>query len=269
MLLALLFVSCIFAMFTHVSKVMCALQTQISDQDQMVTMHRNHCADLQECVQAISTKLFEANLEVQRLHREIMAQRAQPIADLDEECIDIAVSEIKRKWVHSVSCIHTIDFRVSCDYSFYTAFLCWKCLPSEFLTNMVVMQKDVEQIILEARRLNEEVKRLEGEEETKDNLAQAKSRQCESLSKKVSSLATELEDVKSAAHGKQRLLEAKEQENLKLSSVLRDLQHKLEIGVHISSFPPSSSSLLVLQSGFLSCFFYPFLLPSWSWYLLS
>lgn len=166
------------------------MQTQLSDQEQMVTMHRNHSADLQECVQAISGKLFEANLEVQRLHRELMAQRAQPTADLDEECIDIAVAEIKKKWVHP---------------------------------------KDVEEIILQARRLNEEVERLERENEVKDNLAQAKSRQCELLSMKVSSLATELEEVKTAAHGKQRLLEAKEQENLKLTNILQDLQHKLEI----------------------------------------
>ncbi|KAG0583316.1 hypothetical protein KC19_3G126400 [Ceratodon purpureus] len=166
------------------------MQTQLADQEQMINMHRNHSADLQECVQAVNAKLFEANLEVQRLHRELMAQRAQPIADLDEECIDIAVAEIKRKWVHP---------------------------------------KDFEEIILQARRLNEEVERLEREKEVKDNLAQAKSRQCELLSSKVSSLANELEEIKTAAYGKQRLLEAKEQENLKLASVLQDLQHKLEI----------------------------------------
>lgn len=68
----------------------------------MITMHRNHSVDLQECVQAISTNLFEANVEVQKLHRELMKQRAQQIGDLDEECIDIAVAEIKRQWVHHV-----------------------------------------------------------------------------------------------------------------------------------------------------------------------
>jgi hypothetical protein len=101
-----------FVVLTQVLKVSRDLQTQLSDQEQMVTMHRNHSADLQECVQAISGKLFEANLEVQRLHRELMAQRAQPTADLDEECIDIAVAEIKKKWVHPVSYFHTIGFRV-------------------------------------------------------------------------------------------------------------------------------------------------------------
>lgn len=71
----------------------------------MIAMHRNHSVDLQECVQAISTKLFEANLEVQKLHRELMAHRAKPIAGLDEECLEIAAAEIKRQWVHTVSSI--------------------------------------------------------------------------------------------------------------------------------------------------------------------
>ena len=99
-------------------EIMRDLQTQLADQEQMITMHRNHSADLQECVQAISGKLFEANVEVQRLHRELMAQRAQPTADLEEECIDIAVAEIKKKWVHPVSSIQIFDFGVLCDYSF-------------------------------------------------------------------------------------------------------------------------------------------------------
>jgi hypothetical protein len=123
------------------------------------------------------------------------------------------------------------------------------------------MQKDVEEIILQARRLNEEVERLERENEVKDNLAQAKSRQCELLSMKVSSLATELEEVKTAAHGKQRLLEAKEQENLKLTSILQDLQHKLEIEVHKFSF--TLKLLFLFPAGVLSCSIYPFLLRSW------
>lgn len=123
------------------------------------------------------------------------------------------------------------------------------------------MQKDVEEIILQARRLNEEVERLERENEVKDNLAQAKSRQCELLSMKVSSLATELEEVKTAAHGKQRLLEAKEQENLKLTNILQDLQHKLEIEVHKFSF--TLKLLFLFSAGVLSCSIYPFLLPSW------
>ena len=123
------------------------------------------------------------------------------------------------------------------------------------------MQKDVEEIILQARRLNEEVERLERENEVKDNLAQAKSRQCELLSMKVSSLATELEEVKTAAHGKQRLLEAKEQENLKLTNILQDLQHKLEIEVHKFSF--TLKLLFSFSAGVLSCSIYPSLLPSW------
>ena len=105
------------------------------------------------------------------------------------------------------------------------------------------MQKDVQEIILDARRLNEEVERLEREKEVKDNLAQAKSRQCDFLSKKVSSLTTELEEVKAAAHGKQLLLETKEQENLKLASVVQDFQHKLEIEVHI--FPSNPVSFIL------------------------
>lgn len=74
------------------------------DQDQLIKMHRNHAADLRECVQAISTKLFEANLEIQRLQRELMAHRAKPIVDLDADFIDYAVSEFSRQWtVHPVS----------------------------------------------------------------------------------------------------------------------------------------------------------------------
>lgn len=75
----------------------------------MIAMHRNHSVDLQDCVQAISTKLFEANLEIQKLHRELMAQHAQPIADLDDDRIDIAVAEIKRKWVHPVSNVFLVS----------------------------------------------------------------------------------------------------------------------------------------------------------------
>lgn len=96
-----------------------------------------------------------------------------------------------------------------------------------------ILQKDVEEIIHESRKLSEEIQRLEREKEAKDNLAHAKLRQCEILSKKVSSLATELEEVKRLAQGKQRLLEAKEQENLQLTSVLQELHHKLEIEVCI------------------------------------
>jgi hypothetical protein len=70
----------------------------------MIAMQRNHSADLRDCVQAISTKLFEANLEVQRLQRELMTQRAKPVVDLDEEFIDYAVSKIRRQCVqHPVS----------------------------------------------------------------------------------------------------------------------------------------------------------------------
>lgn len=76
------------------------------------------------------------------------------------------------------------------------------------------------------------MERLEREKEAKDSLAQANSRQCELLCKKVSTLATELEEVKTAAQGKQRLLEAKEHENFKLANVLQDLRHKFEIQVH-------------------------------------
>ncbi|XP_073391252.1 uncharacterized protein [Physcomitrium patens] len=175
------------------------MQTQLADH--VITMHRNHSVDLQECVQAISTNLFEANVEVQKLHRELMKQRAQQIGDLDEECIDIAVAEIKRQWVH---------------------------------------HKDVEEIIHESRKLSEEIQRLEREKEAKDNLAHAKLRQCEILSKKVSSLATELEEVKRLAQGKQRLLEAKEQENLQLTSVLQELHHKLEIETRDNDWARSS-----------------------------
>ncbi|KAG0614471.1 hypothetical protein M758_6G179700 [Ceratodon purpureus] len=158
------------------------LQTQLADQDQMIVMHRNHSVDLQNCVRAISTKLFEANLEIQRLQQELMAQHAKPIVDLDEEFIGYAVSEIKRQWV----------------------------------------QPDVEEIILEARKFNKELEHLRREKEDK-------SRQCDLLSKRLSALTTELEEVKTAAHGKQRLLEAKEQEYLKLANVVQDLERKLEI----------------------------------------
>ena len=94
------------------------MQTQLADQEQIVAMHRNHSIDLQACVQAISTKLFEANLEIQRLQRELMIQRAKPIVDFDEEFIDYAVSEIRRQWVHPVSnlqaCVSSpcLDFRI-------------------------------------------------------------------------------------------------------------------------------------------------------------
>ncbi|KAG0616695.1 hypothetical protein M758_5G135000 [Ceratodon purpureus] len=166
------------------------MQTQIRDQDQMVALHQNHCVDLQDCVQDMSTKLFEANLGIQRLQRELMTQRANPIVDLDEEFIDYAISKIKRQWVHP---------------------------------------EDVEDLIVEARKLNEEVEHLRREKESKERVAQSKSRQCELLSKKLSALATELEEVKSAADGKQRLLEATEEENLKLTNIVQDLQRKLEI----------------------------------------
>nr|PNR25990.1 hypothetical protein PHYPA_031237 [Physcomitrium patens] len=73
------------------------MQTQLADQDHMITMSRNHSVDPPECVQAISTNPFEADAEVQKSHQELMAQFLQPIGDLDEECIDIAVFEIKRK----------------------------------------------------------------------------------------------------------------------------------------------------------------------------
>lgn len=94
------------------------------------------------------------------------------------------------------------------------------------------LQKDVEEIVLEARKLNEEVERLEREKEAKESLAQAKSRQCELLCTKVSNLATELKELKTVAQGKQRLLEVKEQENFELANVLQDLQHKFEKDVH-------------------------------------
>ena len=87
------------------------------------------------------------------------------------------------------------------------------------------MQKDVEEIILEARKFNKELEHLRREKEDK-------SRQCDLLSKRLSALTTELEEVKTAAHGKQRLLEAKEQEYLKLANVVQDLERKLEIEVN-------------------------------------
>lgn len=103
------------------------------------------------------------------------------------------------------------------------------------------VQKDVEGIIYEAGKLNEELERLQNEKEANDSLAQAKSQQCEILSKKVSTLVTELEEVKSEVLEKQRLLEAKEQENLKLASFLQELQHKLVTEVHILPLPQDFS----------------------------
>ncbi|XP_024388846.1 uncharacterized protein [Physcomitrium patens] len=164
------------------------MQTQPAEQDQMISMHRNHYVELQQCMETISTKLYGANLEVQRLHRELIAQRDQPVSVLSEERADVVIGDIKRK------CLH---------------------------------HKDVEGIIYEAGKLNEELERLQNEKEANDSLAQAKSQQCEILSKKVSTLVTELEEVKSEVLEKQRLLEAKEQENLKLASFLQELQHKL------------------------------------------
>ena len=106
------------------------------------------------------------------------------------------------------------------------------------------MQKDVEDILLEARKLNEEVEQLRREKEAKEKVAQAKSRQCELLVKRLSSLTTELEEVKSTAHRKQHLLEAKEQEYLKLANVVQDLQRKLEIEVNYRSSDPSTPHFL-------------------------
>jgi predicted Holliday junction resolvase-like endonuclease len=98
------------------------------------------------------------------------------------------------------------------------------------------MQKDVEEVVLDARKLNEEVERLRREMEAKERVAQAKSRQCEMLSKRLSALTTELEEAKAAAHGKHRLLEAKEQECSKLANVVQDLQRKLEVEVKVANF---------------------------------
>lgn len=83
--------------------------------------------------------------------------------------------------------------------------------------------------MLEARMLNEEVERLRKEKEA---IAEAKSRQCELLSKQLSALTTELEEVKASAQGKQRLLDVKEQDYMKLANVVQDLQRKLDIEVH-------------------------------------
>lgn len=94
----------------------------------------------------------------------------------------------------------------------------------------MAVQKGTGEIVLEVKELNEEVERLPDE----TSVVHAKSRQCELLAKRLSALTTELEDAKAAAQGKERLLELKEQEYLKLANVVQDLQSKLEIEVHSS-----------------------------------
>lgn len=68
------------------------MQAQIADQDQVITMHRAQSADLQDCLEAISNKLFDSNREVKRLQRELMAQCARSVTNL-ENCNGYEMSE--------------------------------------------------------------------------------------------------------------------------------------------------------------------------------
>jgi len=46
-------------------------QAQVADQDQVITMHRVHTADLHERLKTANGELFKSNHEVQRLREEL------------------------------------------------------------------------------------------------------------------------------------------------------------------------------------------------------
>lgn len=89
-------------------------------------------------------------------------------------------------------------------------------------------QQDVMEVVLEARKLADEVKRLEGEKQEKETASQAMSQQYGILSEKVQKLQIELTEAKTSAHRKQHVLELKKQECFKLSLAVEDLQRKLD-----------------------------------------
>jgi len=94
--------------------------------------------------------------------------------------------------------------------------------------------QDLKAIILEARMLSEKVKRLQGEKQQMESQVQAFSDECELLFRKASALEAERVQLKRLLNEKEHLLEAKEEECMKLSSALVNLQDNLEVcqGAH-------------------------------------
>lgn len=91
--------------------------------------------------------------------------------------------------------------------------------------------QDLKAIILEARMVSEKVKRLQGEKQEMESQVQAFSRECELLFRKASALEAERVQLKRLLNEKGRLLEAKEEECMKLTTAVVNLQNNLDIEV--------------------------------------
>lgn len=59
-------------------------QARVSDQNQVITMHRVHTADLHERLNAANTALFKSNHEVQRLREELRLQTTKLVVKSDD-----------------------------------------------------------------------------------------------------------------------------------------------------------------------------------------
>ncbi|KAG0608541.1 hypothetical protein M758_8G113400 [Ceratodon purpureus] len=99
---------------------------------------------------------------------------------------------------------------------------------------------ELKAITLEARMLNDKVKRLQGEKQEMESEVQAFSRECELLFKKASALEAERVQLKKLVNEKGHMLEAKERECIKLTTTLANLQDNLDIETRDSDWTKSS-----------------------------
>jgi chromosome segregation ATPase len=88
---------------------------------------------------------------------------------------------------------------------------------------------------LEARMLNDKVKRLQVEKQEMESQVQAFSRECELLFKKASALEAERVQLRKLVNEQGHMLEAKEQECIKLTTALANFQDNLDIEVRYSA----------------------------------
>lgn len=98
--------------------------------------------------------------------------------------------------------------------------------------------QDLKAIIHEARMLSEKVKRLQSEKQEMESEVQALSRECEMLFRKASALEAERVQLKRQLDEKEQLLEAKEDECMKLTTALVKLQPDNILDIEVCQLDP-------------------------------
>lgn len=97
--------------------------------------------------------------------------------------------------------------------------------------NSCTRVQDLKAVMFEAKMLSKKVRRLQTEKQEMESQVQAVSRDYEFLFRKASALEADRVQLKKLAHEKRHMLEVKEQECIKLTTALGNLQRNLDTEV--------------------------------------